>query len=172
MPHQEEQNCTLEHAFLSSNYHTNPDNPPCTKHICISFHVSCLFSLQNWYSRPPLGPGWALTLVTVSIYLGYNCWGHNWHYPIWHQPLKHTSPVPLPAFREGASRMAELRWAADSVNTPHSMHCCPRATSRHAHRMDYQEHYTFPHFLTLDAEKGLAGAEDKPFPLPLLCWIR
>lgn len=93
--------------------------------------------------------------------------------PVWDQSLGHTSPVPpRPVVREGAGRMAELRWAADSVNTPHSRHGCPRATSRHAHRMDYQEHYTSVHFLTVNTEKGLAGAEDKPSPLPLPCCIR
>lgn len=64
----------------------------------------------------------------------------------------------------GASRMAELRQAANSMNRPHSMHGCPNSTPRHTRSMDYQEHYTFVHYLTADTEKGLVEAEDKPCP--------
>lgn len=65
---------------------------------------------------------------------------------------------------EEAGRMAEHRQAANSMNTPHSVHGSPSSTPRHKHSMDYQEHYTFVHFLTADTEKGLAETEDKPCP--------
>lgn len=49
---------------------------------------------------------------------------------------------------------------------------CLRAASRHRHGEEYQECSACACFLTANTEKHLAGVEDKPFLLPLLCWIR
>ena len=47
-----------------------------------------------------------------------------------------------------------------------------RAAFRHRHGEEYQECSACACFLTANTEKHLAGVEDKPFLLPLLCWIR
>lgn len=90
MPCWEEKNCTLECTFLSSNYHTNPDNP----RLHFISHVQLIQSAKLILKPVPL--------TTPSLNTGHRKYppgsGGSWHHPPFGiSPSDRTVLCPAPS---------------------------------------------------------------------------